>query len=149
MGGRTCRLVAAIVCAAVALLGACGDSTPSGPAHDDLRGYAVPARTPDAEYTVRGRVRTVPVPGNPLTQLSIEHEAIPAFTNKDGKVVGMGRMTMHFPPARGLDVSGLKPGEAVEVSFKVWWGEVPSYLLTAFTRLPADARLDVDDPPAR
>lgn len=146
MSGRSRLFSVVAVCAACVMAAACGEPAPDAPAHDDLRGYTVPARTPDATYTVRGRVRTVPVAGNPLTQLAIEHEAIPRFTNKDGRAVGMGHMTMHFPPARGVDVSGLRAGEPVEVTFSVWWGEAPSYLLMSFTRLPADVRLAFDEP---
>lgn len=107
----------------------CGPSTPEGP--------VTPARQPDGTYTTRGMVVQLPRGNDPRTQFKVHHEAIDNFVNHTGKMVGMSAMTMEFPPARGVSLTGLAVGDPVEITFSVWWNDTPPWLATKITKLPA------------
>lgn len=96
-----------------------------------------------AKYTIRGQVQSLPDPAHKgLPELQIQHEHIPDFKDKSGKVVGMKSMVMGFPPGDGVKFPDLKVGDKVEVDFEVvWTGKVP-YYFTAIRKLPADTVLD-------
>ena len=96
-----------------------------------------------ARYTVRGQVESLPDPSRKgLEDLQIQHERIPDFKNKSGKVVGMNSMIMGFPPGDGIKAPDLKVGDKVEVDFEVVWsGKVP-YYFTAIRKLPPDTNLN-------
>jgi len=96
-----------------------------------------------ATYTTRGQITQLPLPNSPTTSLIIQHESIPDFLHNDGKTTGMAAMTMPFPPAEGLDLSGLAVGDAVEITFTVdFEDKLNPWLTTAVTKLPADTVLD-------
>ncbi len=135
------RLVTAALVAAVVLLSACS------------RREAAPSADTDAvlhSYTVRGQVAAVPSPDRPVDQLRIRHEAIPNFADRSGQVMvnskgqrGMQAMTMAFPAAEGVSLEGIEPGDIVEFTLEVMWGEdYPTYQVTAIRELPADTVLD-------
>ncbi|MFT3686495.1 MAG: copper-binding protein [Phycisphaerales bacterium] len=84
----------------------------------------------------------LPVAGDKRTEFRVHHEAIPTFKDKDGKIVGMHSMTMEFPPAKGVDLSKLKKGDKVSVTFSVWWGTTPPWLAVKVEKLPDDTKLD-------
>lgn len=88
-------------------------------------------------YTVRGLVRQVPVPDNPAKTLLIYHEPIPDFVNSEGYETGMMPMTMPFPPAPGVSLEGIAPGDWVEFTFRVDWTAEPPFELTAIQPLSA------------
>lgn len=104
---------------------------------------AAPQTPPGQVYTLRGRITSLPVPGQPLTNLSIMHEALPSFVNKDGKVVGMPVMDMPFSPAPGLSLEGLSVGDPVEFTFEMRWHGQPRSQLTRIAKLPPDTALDL------
>lgn len=137
------RAGVAVVCLALAGLGgaglsACGESKPGGGA----------ARAPDrgppqAQYTVRGKIAQVPVPGRPQTEFQVHHEAIDNFADAEGKVVGMGAMVMGFPLGPGVTLDGLAVGDMVELTFPVWWKDgAPDYFVTAIRKLPPETTLE-------
>lgn len=99
-------------------------------------------RTPDATYTVRGKVTALPDPAKKGSELRVQHEAIDDFRDRNGKVVGMGSMVMEFPPAPGVRIDKLKVGDIVELTFSVWWGETPPWEATRIVTLPADTKLE-------
>jgi hypothetical protein len=145
------RLLTLLTLAASLGLGGCERGGGGGSAtkeHPDLAGYPTPARAPDQSYTVKGRVAGLPETGKPATEFRVEHEAIPNFVNRKGQAVGMSHMIMHFPPAKGVSVSQFTVGQPVEIDFSVWWGESPSYLVTAIRPLPADTKFTFESPPA-
>lgn len=111
-----------------------------------VAGHTPPARVPDATYTVRGVITALPVAGDARTELRAKHERIPDFKSKDGKIVGMNVMTMDFPPAKGVDLSGMKVGDKVSITFSVWWGNSPGWLATVVKKLPDDTVLDFGNP---
>ncbi len=101
---------------------------------------------PAVTYEVRGLITRLPDPRNAATNLSIHHEAIPSFTVK-GKMVGMSEMTMPFPTAQGLSLSGLAVGDPVLFVMEVREKPVLSYQITKISKLPADTKLDLKAPP--
>jgi hypothetical protein len=96
---------------------------------------------PDQVYTARGRIMSLPRADQPLSELMILHEPIPAFVNKDGKVVGMDSMEMPFTPAKSVSLKGLGVGDVVDFTFEVRWNARPSSLLIRISRLPAGTEL--------
>lgn len=141
------RISLALILAAA--LGAGCERSAAPTEHPDLAGYPVPAGKPDHSYTVRGRVASMPEAGKPATAFQVEHEAIPTFVTKAGKQTGMSRMTMHFPVAKGVPITGLKPGDAIEMDFSVWWDQTPSYVVTAIRPLPAGTKLSFEGEPSK
>jgi hypothetical protein len=143
MFANLARPTAAALLAAAVLLCACskreeGDSADAG------------ADVTRQSYTVRGQVVTVPSQERPIDDLQIRHEAIPNYADREGKVVvnskgdrGMRSMTMSFPVAEGLSLEGIAPGDPVEFTFVVTWGEsYPTYEVTQIQELPPDTPLD-------
>lgn len=110
-------------------------------ADKQTEGHSVPEKVPDGTYTTRGEVVSLPVKGDVRTSFKVRHEAIDGFRNRKGEVVGMNAMTMDFPPAKGVDLSSLKVGDKVEITFSVWWGNTPPWLATKVSKLPADTEL--------
>lgn len=119
----------------------CAGLLPSGCKPSAGPGTAAPKRTPDATYRVRGRVEAIPTPGDVMSRFLVKHEAIHDFRRKDGKVVGMGSMIMEFPPADGVSLEGIVPGDIVELTFSQWWGDTPPWLAMKVVKLPAETQL--------
>ncbi|MBY0308508.1 MAG: copper-binding protein [Phycisphaerales bacterium] len=138
------RVLFAAVLGFSSLIAACGGKDKS--AEPPSTGQTPPAKAPDATYTVRGEVASLPIAGDKRTDFRVHHEAIPSFKDKDGKVVGMASMTMEFPPAKGVDLSKLKIGDEVVVTFSVWWGTTPPWLALKVEKLPDDTTLDLGSP---
>jgi len=99
---------------------------------------------PGQSYTVRGEVVALPGGGGPTDHLRIRHESIPSFVGFDGNVVGMASMTMPFPTADDVDLSGLAPGDKIEFTLVVRWEGSPGYQITEIHKLPPDTVLDFD-----
>jgi Cu/Ag efflux protein CusF len=114
---------------------------PAKPAEKTVEGHPIPARTPDGTYTVKGEVAGLPVAGDKRTQFRVHHEAIDNFKDREGKTTGMNSMTMDFPPAKGVDLSNLKKGDKVSMTFSVWWGNTPTWMVTKIEKLPDDTML--------
>ena len=121
------RLTGVAILVFCALTTAC--SKPQGPA-------------PEHIYTVRGQVVAVPDPARPKSTLQIRHEPIPEYVNNKGEKVGMGSMTMRFPGAPGLDLSGIAPGDAVEFTWEVRWASPPFARVSKVTKLPPGTTLN-------
>lgn len=123
-----------------------GCSEKEKPAATGTTGIVPPQRTPDATYTIRGEIVSLPVDGDARTEFRVHHQPIPDFKNKEGKVVGMKAMTMAFPPAKGVNLSNLKAGDKVSITFSVWWGNTPGWLTTKVEKLPDDTKLEFESP---
>ena len=103
---------------------------------------------------MRGQVVSVPTPERPIDDLQIRHEAIPNYADRKGDVVvnskgerGMRSMTMGFPVAEGVSLAEIAPGDPVEFTFVVTWGEnYPTFELTHIRELPAETPLDFSGP---
>jgi Copper binding periplasmic protein CusF len=87
-------------------------------------------------YTVRGIVRQLPAPDDPSRQLLVLHAPIPDYVNSEGYETGMASMTMPFPVAPEVDLSGIAAGDAVELALRVDWEASPRMQLIAVRRLP-------------
>jgi len=100
---------------------------------------------PDHVYTVRGRITGLPKKDNPLSELTIWHEAVPNFVRQDG-TLGMDSMEMPFTPAPGVALEGLAVGDPVEFTFEVRWKGRPGSQLTRVRKLPEGTVLDLAKP---
>lgn len=95
-----------------------------------------PAAGSAERIPVRASVTQLPGDDN---LLYLHHEAIHAFRDQDGKVVGMDSMTMPFPVAKGLSLDGIRTGDKVTATLEVDWKAVPGVQVVAIEKLPADA----------
>ena len=69
------------------------------------------------------------------------HEPIDDFLAPDGKV-GMNSMSMPFPLAKGVSMSGIAPGDVVEVRLAVWTAKGDlGYEARAVKKLPPETAL--------
>jgi hypothetical protein len=116
---RLCALLVIALCAA-----GCG--------HD-------PPKT-DARYHLRGVVAAISGSATDA-ELSIHHEAIPHFKDRDGHDSSMASMTMIFGLAPGVSPTSLHVGDKIEFDFDLRWSTSPALLLTKLAKLPADTPL--------
>ena len=98
----------------------------------------------DASYRVRGQVVDVPREGR--GDLTVHHETIAEFRDREGKPSEMESMSMPFAVAPGVSLAGIAPGDKVEMTFEVRWeGDVP-LLVTALRELPESTALELGAP---
>lgn len=114
------------------------------------RAEALAASAADAaahdRYTVRGIVRGRPADARPGSDrpITILHQAIPEFRDRDGEVTGMMAMAMPFLVGAELDpaaLDGLAVGDKIEFTFEVDWAAALPTRVVALTKLPADTEL--------
>lgn len=108
----------------------------------DDRGASADLGPPDQTYTTRGRIHDLPDPSRPASGLSVTHEAIDDFIDRDGEVVGMDAMTMPLTPARDLSLEGFEVGDIVQLTFEVRWQPRPSTRVIEMRKLPAGTELE-------
>jgi Cu/Ag efflux protein CusF len=101
---------------------------------------------PDQVYTVRGVITGLPVADKPASELTIRHEAIPTFRDREGNVIGMASMEMPFSPARGVSLKELKVGDPVEFTLEIRQKPTWSAQVSEVHKLPPDARLEFGKP---
>lgn len=112
----------------------------------------LPARAADATYTMRARVESLPEAGNPLSEFVVFHEPVDTFFDpRAGRIVGMNSMSMPFSNlAPGVSPAGLTVGDAVEMTFAVWYKTdvvdpakqvIDTYVVQRLTKLPAGTEL--------
>ena len=121
------RRIALIALALTALLVAC---------KKDKGGDSAEAQ----EYTARGIVTSVSD-----SEISMNHEAMPDFVNRQGKKVGMAAMTMPFGVAKGLDTSTFKVGDKVSFTFDVDFGRKKPTQIKSVKVLPPETELELAD----
>ncbi len=93
-----------------------------------------------ASYTVNAKVERLEAADTPTGLVYLAHEDIPDFHDEDGKKVGMKAMTMPFRYAEGVEVSALKPGDEVKITFRTDWSMKPATMLTAIQKTAARRR---------
>ena len=131
-------------CAVFVSLSGCDRSKPAQ--------ASLPARAADATYTVRARIESLPEAGRPLSELAVMHEPVDTFFDpRAGKIVGMNSMTMPFPNlAPGVSLRGLAVGDAVEMTFSVWYKAdvvdaskkvIDTFAVQKISKLPAGTEL--------
>lgn len=125
----------AAACALLALAVSCRDrDAPAAPA----------APAPGAgvrRYTVRGEVVRVAPDAPSGAEVSIRHEPIPGFVDREGAVVGMAAMVMPFPVARGVSLAGVEAGDKVRFRLAMDW-ERNRMEIEALEELPPGTLLD-------
>jgi hypothetical protein len=93
-------------------------------------------------YTTRGQVVQLPDPANPGTGLTLNHEAVDQFVDRQGELVGMDPMSMPFPVAKGVSLDGIQVSDVVEFDLHVDWSKEPAAEITRIRELPAGTKLD-------
>ncbi len=138
MSGRGRRRCAALLALALGGLVGCAPDGPRGGPQGAQQSGAPPVR----EYRVRGILEGLPAAAG--GQLRLRHEAIPELVGPTGEVEGMAAMTMPFPAAEGLDLTGLAAGDPVDVTLRVDWDATPPVVVAAVEPLPPDTALALD-----
>jgi len=98
----------------------------------------------DATYTVRGQV--VELPASARGELTVHHEDVPDFRDRDGKPSHMDSMSMPFTLAPELPMSGIAVDDKVAITFEVRWNAQPTLRITKIEELPAETALDLGGP---
>lgn len=93
-------------------------------------------------YTTRGQVVQLPDPANPGTGLTLNHEAVDQFVDRQGELVGMDPMSMPYPVAKDLSLEGIQVGDVVEFKWHVDWDAEPAVEIIGVRELPAGTKLD-------
>jgi Cu/Ag efflux protein CusF len=123
------------LCATLVALAACG-----GDGAAVTNGDEPSART----YQVRGVLQSLPDGATGAGQLRIHHEAIPDLVGAGGEVEGMASMSMPFPVAEELDLTGLAVGDPVRFDLRVDWEAARPVAITTIGKLPAGTELALD-----
>lgn len=95
---------------------------------------------PAAVYTTRARVVELSGAGD-NTRVTLEHEAIPAFKDRDGTPSEMPAMAMAFGIAPGVDAKAFTPGSQWQVTFEVAWQREPVLRIMQAKPLPPGTQL--------
>jgi Cu/Ag efflux protein CusF len=93
---------------------------------------------PDASYTVRGRIADIAG-----SEISIQHEAIEDFVNREGETVGMASMTMAFHKPEDVSMEGIGVDDLVRFTFEVDWDGAHPMTLSAVEPLPPETPLEL------
>jgi len=131
---RLLRTAPTLLCA-FALAAGC-----ARPARESANGSDISGKE-GRTYTTRGQVTQLPDPAHPGSGLSLSHEAIDEFVDRDGKTVGMDPMNMPFPVAPGVSLNGIAPGDVVEFDLHVDWQADTPVAITRIRKLPPATRL--------
>jgi hypothetical protein len=94
----------------------------------------------DSHYHGRGIVAARSGSGADA-ELSIHHEAIPRFKDRDGHETTMASMTMIFGLAKTPSQAALRVGDKLAFEFDLRWNARPVLLITKLEKLPADTPL--------
>ncbi len=99
----------------------------SGCEKPGTQGATLPARAADATYTTRARVESLPDPSRIGSEFMVMHEPVDTFFDpRMEKTVGMSSMSMPFSNlAPGVTLQGLAVGDAIEMTFGVWYKPDP------------------------
>jgi Cu/Ag efflux protein CusF len=103
---------------------------------------------PDATYETRGRVTRI-AEREGQTHISIHHEEIADFVNREGEAVGMPSMVMEFVVAGDVPLGSLARGDVVDLAFEVRWRGGDMLTITRIGELPVDTPLSLSGPGAR
>lgn len=100
----------------------------------------------DGVYEARGVITAV-IPASPAggARLSIHHERIAAFKDREGKVVGMDSMTMTFDTAPNVKVDALHVNDKIAFRAEVRWDGTPMVLVSKVEPLPAETQLTLSN----
>jgi hypothetical protein len=98
---------------------------------------------PVEHYATRGVITAVTRDPDE-TVVTLHHEAVPSFKDRDGKPSAMGSMKMNFSlgqqPATDLAV-----GDKLSIDFEVHWNGGPPLRITRRQKLPSETPLTLSD----
>jgi Cu/Ag efflux protein CusF len=94
----------------------------------------------DGVYHSRGVIAAISGSGSEA-EVSIHHEAIARFKDRDGVASTMRSMTMIFGIPPSVTSEAMRIGEPIAFDFEVHWESRPTLQLTAWRPLPADTKL--------
>ncbi len=162
--------IAGLSLSTMSLLVGCSETDSGTPAaqhddHDDHAGHDhgdddhaghdhsqdEPKGSLDIYPDILGEITSLPIAGNPNTDLKIRHVQIPNFKTKDGTInvtadgiSGMRSMTMPFPIGEGVSLDGFAVGDKIKFTFAVdWSGQGKNaWEITKIEKLPADTAID-------
>lgn len=106
----------------------------------DAGGNAILPDRPN-RYTVQGIVRSAPAATKAGKSITILHQAIPRFKNRDGEETGMMSMAMPFQVAAEVGEIPLAVGDKVEFTFDVDWEAQNPTTIVKMTKLPAETEI--------
>lgn len=147
------RIVASLASfAALAAVGAgCGKSeSPTAavgpgaaqPAANAASPGTAPSAPADATYDARGVITAlIPASESGPARLSIHHERIPNFKDREGKVVGMDSMTMTFDITPDVKFDSLHVNDKVAFRCEVHWTGSPLVVVSKVEPLPTGTAL--------
>ena len=92
----------------------------------------------DATYSTRGQVVEL---ASSHGELTIHHESVPGFHDRQGNPSHMDSMAMPFAVADGVPLNGIAAGDKVAFTFEVRWKTEPALRVTKLEKLPADTAL--------
>jgi hypothetical protein len=154
-GGHLCtRRGAALLAAWAVAAGGAGAGCRGGPERPDAAvpdaglapaagaGAAAPAAR---RYTVRAQVVALPRPHAHVRQLTVRHEAIPGFVDREGATVRMPSMVMALDLAPTVSLSGVAPDDKVELTLLVDWDR-PLVRIERLRKLPDETPLRLESP---
>ncbi|HEV8237747.1 MAG TPA: copper-binding protein [Thermoanaerobaculia bacterium] len=98
----------------------------------------------DAIYSTRGQV--VEMPGDSNGELSVHHETVADFRDRDGKPSHMDSMSMPFAVAPEVSLAGIAPGDKVAMTFEVRWDSLPTLRVIKLSELPESTALNLGGP---
>ena len=98
----------------------------------------------DATYSTRGQVVEVPRDAN--GELSVHHESVADFKDRDGKPSHMDSMSMPFAVAPDVSLAGIAPGDKVAMTFEVRWDSLPTLRVVKLSELPESTALSLGGP---
>ena len=98
----------------------------------------------DATYSTRGQV--VEVPRDKNGELSVHHEAVADFRDREGKPSHMDSMSMPFAVAPEVSLAGIAPGDKVAMTFEVRWDSLPTLRIVKLSELPESTALNLGGP---
>jgi Cu/Ag efflux protein CusF len=98
----------------------------------------------DASYKTRGLVQNVEGKA-PDMHVTIHHERIESFKDRDGKASPMDSMAMRFALAPGVGTAMMSKGAKLEFDFDVRWSKSDPLLITRATKLPDATELKLTD----
>jgi len=113
---------------------------PAEPVVADAGAAAAPAAKAN-RYTVQGIVRSAPSANAAGKTITILHQAIPTFKNRDGEETGMMAMAMPFQMAPEVGEMALAVGDKIEFTFDVDFDAQNPTTIVKITKLPADTEI--------
>jgi Cu/Ag efflux protein CusF len=97
-------------------------------------------KEPVQSYHVRGLIQDVNGSGADA-RVTIHHEAVAKFKDRDGHASDMASMKMIFGFGPTLSAADVKVGDKIAFDFDVRWSESPTLVVTKLQKLAPDVAL--------